>query len=192
MRSFLFFLALCLIPASSFAQKNDVAVTGGGFFQVTNPLDLGAAWAIEGSYARRIAGIPMLSLSAELPIAGSFNSSIPTLSGFNIATSYNSLFITPGIRVRLAPSFFLSPYVAAGIGYGRFNKTLITGTNTSSGAFAFSVGGGLDMKILPHVSLRGEIRDFNSGGLDLPGLATTVATGRENNLFVTAGIAVRF
>jgi opacity protein-like surface antigen len=180
------------LVGSACAQKNDVALTGGGYFEVTDPLNLGAAWALEGSYARRLAGVSMLSLSAELPIAGSFSSSIPTLSGFNIATSYNSLFITPGVRLRLAPSFFLSPYVAAGIGYGRFNKTLITGTNTSNGTLAFDIGGGLDMKILPHISLRGEIRDFNSGGLDLPSILSTVATGRQNNLFVTAGISVKF
>jgi opacity protein-like surface antigen len=180
------------LVGSACAQKNDVALTGGGYFEVTDPLNLGAAWALEGSYARRLAGVSMLSLSAELPIAGSFSSSIPTLSGFNIATSYNSLFITPGVRLRLAPSFFLSPYVAAGIGYGRFNKTLITGTNTSNGTLAFDIGGGLDMKILPHISLRGEIRDFNSGGLDLPSILSTLATGRQNNLFVTAGISVKF
>ncbi|MBV9483513.1 MAG: outer membrane beta-barrel protein [Acidobacteria bacterium] len=192
MRKPLLAVVFVLLLGSAFAQKNDVALTGGGYFEVTDPLNLGAAWALEGSYARRLAGVPLISISAELPVAGSFSSSIPTLSGFNIATSYNSLFITPGIRVRLAPSFFLSPYLAAGIGYGHFNKTLISGTTTSNGAMAFDIGGGLDMKILPHISLRGEIRDFNSGGLDLPSVVSTVATGRQNNLFVTAGVAVRF
>lgn len=137
----------------------------------------------------------MLGIYAELPIAGSSSSSIPTVSGFNLASSYTSLFITPGIRVRLAPSFFLSPYVAAGVGYGRFGKTLINGVNTSNGTAAFDVGGGLDMKILPHISLRGEIRDFNSGGLDFPGVPsflTSTVSGRLNNLFVTAGVSVKF
>lgn len=195
MRKLLLVVVSLLMVGSAFAQKNDVALTGGGYLEVTNPLNLGAAWALEGSYARRIAGVPMLSIALELPIAGSSGSSIPTLSGLNIATSYSSLFITPGVRVRLAPSFFLSPYVAAGIGYGRFDKTLITGVNTSNGTMAFDVGGGLDMKILPHISLRGEIRDFNSGGLDIPGLPSflnSAATGRLNNLFITAGISVKF
>ncbi len=71
-------------------------------------------------------------------------------------------------------------------------RLLISGAATASGTIAFDVGGGLDMKILPHTSLRGQIRDFNSGGLDLPSLLSTVATGRQNNLFVTGGIAVRF
>jgi opacity protein-like surface antigen len=195
LRKLLLVVVCCLLVASAFAQKNDVAVTAGGYLEVTNPLNLGAAWALEGSYARRIAGVPMLSISAEVPIAGSSGSSIPTLSGLNIATSYSSLFITPGVRVRLAPSFFLSPYVAAGIGYGRFNKTLVTGVNTSNSTMAFDVGGGLDMKILPHTSLRGEIRDFNSGGLEIPGVPSflnSAATGRLNNLFITAGISIKF
>jgi opacity protein-like surface antigen len=180
---------------SSFAQKNDIALTGGGYLEVTNPLNLGAAWALEGSYARRFAGVPLLSLSWELPVAGSSGSSIPTISGFNIATSYSSLFITPGLRVRLAPSFFLSPYVAAGVGLGHFNKTLITGVNTSNNTWAIDIGGGLDMKILPHTSLRGEIRDFNSGGLDIPGVPSLLSStvgGRLNNLFITAGISIKF
>lgn len=192
LRRFVLFGFLALLAGSAFAQKNDVALTGGGYFEVTNPLNLGAAWALEGSYARRIAGVPMLAVSAELPVAGSFSSSIPTLSGLSIASSYNSLFITPGVRVRLAPSFFISPYVAAGIGYARFNKTLFTGGTRANSTAAFDIGGGLDLKVLPHISLRGEIRDFNSGGLDLPSLATTLATGRQNNLFITAGVAVRF
>ncbi len=195
MRKLLLVVLCVAFAGSAWAQKNDVALTGGGYFEVTNPLNLGAAWALEGSYARRFAGVPLLSFSWELPVAGSSGSSIPTISGLNIATSYSSLFVTPGLRVRLAPSFFLSPYVAAGIGYGRFSKTLVTGVNTSNGTMAFDVGGGLDMKILPHTSLRGEIRDFNSGGLDIPGVpsfVSTVSTSRLNNLFITAGISIKF
>jgi hypothetical protein len=192
LRKLILVLLLLLLGSAAFAQKNDIAVTGGGYFEATDPLNLGAAWALEGSYARRLAGVPLLALSAELPVAGSFTSSIPTLSGLNIASSYTSLFITPGLRLRLAPSFFLSPYVAAGIGYGRFNKTLLDGTGVVNSSMAIDVAGGLDMKILPHISLRGEIRDFNSGGLDVPSMLSTLATGRQNNLFVTAGVAVRF
>ncbi len=195
MRKLLLAIVSFLLVGSAFAQKNDVALTGGGYFEVTNPLNLGAAWALEGSYARRFASVPLLSFSWEVPVAGSSGSSIPTISGLNIATDYSSLFITPGVRVRLAPSFFLSPYVAAGVGLGHFNKTLITGVNTSNNTLAVDIGGGLDMKILPHISLRGEIRDFNSGGLDIPGVPSflsTVSTSRLNNLFITAGVSVKF
>lgn len=180
---------LCLLLAGAAqAQKNDIALTGGGYFNVSSPLSLGVAPVLEGTFAHRIAGVPLLALYAELPVAGSFSSDIPTISGLNLVRSYTSLFITPGLRVRLAPSFPLSPYVSAGLGYGRFNRQLFNGTSTSDSTFAFDVGGGLDLKILPIVGLRAEVRDFNSGGVGLQ----TLILGRQNNLFVTGGIAVRF
>jgi opacity protein-like surface antigen len=98
------------------------------------------------------------------------------------------LFITPGLRVRLAPSFPLSPYISAGLGYARFNRQLFTGGTSSDSSLALDIGGGLDLKILPIVGLRAEVRDFNSGGIGLQ----TLAFGRQNNVFVTAGIALRF
>jgi Outer membrane protein beta-barrel domain len=188
MRNVLLSFLVLVAAVSAHAQSNDVALTGGGYFAASNPLDLGVAWALEGSYARKIVSVPLVSLSAELPVAGSFTSSIPTLSGTAIARSYTSLFITPGIRVRLAPSFPISPYVSAGLGYGRFNRQFTDGTNSSNGTFAYDIGGGLDLKVLPFISLRAEVRDFNSGGIGLQSLAL----GRQNNLFVTAGVALRF
>ena len=176
------------VPVGAWAQANDIGFTGGGYFAVSSPLSLGAAWALEGSFAHSIVSTPVVSLSAELPIAESFSSSIPTLSGTALARSYTSLFITPGVRVRLAPAFFISPYLAAGLGYGRFNRQLFSGVTRVNNTFALDIGGGLDVKILPHVSLRGELRDFNSGGVEFQSLAF----GRQNNLFATVGLAVRF
>lgn len=188
MRSTLIALLCVLIPLALQAQKNDIALTAGGYFNVSTPLDLGAAPALEGTFAHRIAKVPLLGLYVELPVAGSFSSSIPTLSGLAVARSYTSLFITPGLRLRLAPSFPISPYVSAGLGYARFNRQLFNGTSSANSTFALDVGGGLDLKILPLVGLRAEVRDFNSGGVGLE----TLALGRQNNLFVTAGITLRF
>jgi opacity protein-like surface antigen len=169
-------------------QNNDLALTGGGQLAFSNPLDLGAAWALEGTFAHALLTVPLMSLSAELPVAGSFNSSIPTLNGLRLARTYNALFITPGVRLRLAPSFPISPYLSAGIGYARFNRQYFDGTTSPSSTMAFDLGGGLDLKVFPFVSLRGEIRDFNSGGVGLQSLVF----GRQNNVFVTFGLALRF
>ena len=178
-----------IFAATARAQLNDLGATAGGYFAGSSPLNLGAAGAIEASYARRIASLPLLALSAELPLAASFRSSIPTVSGLTLARSYTSLFITPGVRLRLAPSFPVSPYVSAGLGYGRFQHRLFNNSTSSQGVFAIDIGGGLDIKILPFVSLRGEVRDFNSSSI---GLASLLAAGRQNNLFVTVGVGVRF
>ena len=53
---------------------------------------------------------------------------------------------------------------------------------------AFDIGGGLDLNVFPFVSLRGKMRDFNSGGVGLQSLVL----GRQNNVFVTFGLALRF
>jgi hypothetical protein len=180
---FVFFFAVLMN-----AQSNDIAVTGGGMVAFTNPLDLGAAWALEGTFAHRIAAPPFISVYLELPVAGSFSSSIPTLSGVSIARSYTTLFVTPGIRLKLAPSFPLSPYFSAGVGYAHFNHRLFNGSNSTNDSAAFDIAGGLDLKIAPFIGLRGEIRDFNSGGLDIP----TLAFGRQNSVFITAGVVLRF
>ncbi len=185
--AYLALLLLCVgLPAH--AQKNDIALTVGGYFEVSNPLNLGAAAALEGTFAHRIAHIPLFTVSAELPVAGSFSSSIPTVSGLTLAKSYTSLFITPGLRVRLAPKFPISPYVSAGLCYGRFNKKLYGGGTSADSTLALDIGGGLDLHVLPFVSIRGEVRDFNSGGVGIE----SVAFGRQNNLFATIGLAVRF
>ncbi len=189
LKTFILLLATLTVASVAKAQKNDLGVGVGGYFAASNPLNLGAAWAIQGSYARQIVGVPFVSLSGELPIAASYKSSIPTLNGTTLARSYTSLFITPGVRVRLAPSFPISPYVAAGLGYGRFNRELFNGTASPYSAFAFDVAGGLDVKILPFVSLRGEVRDFNSSTF---GFQSFIAPGRQNNIFVTLGLGVRF
>ena len=188
--SFLLLLACASASAqtSERLQNNDLALTGGGQFAFSNPLNLGAAWALEGTFAHALLSVPLASLSAELPVAGSFSSSIPTLNGLRVARSYDALFITPGVRLRLAPSFLLSPYLSAGIGLARFNRQYFDGTTSPSSTMALDIGGGLDLKVFPFVSLRGEIRDFNSGGVGLQ----SIVFGRQNNIFVTFGLAVRF
>ena len=170
------------------AQKNDLGVTFGGYFTADNPLSAGTAFAIEGSYARQIFAVPALQFSAELPVAGSFDSFVPSSFIPVIGNSYTALFITPGVRARLAPSFFISPYFAVGIGLARFNRTLTGGGTSSDNNFAADFGGGLDLKVLPHVSLRAEVRDFYSG---TPGLSPLFLQ-RQNNLVVTGGVGIRF
>ncbi len=179
---------VALFTAAAQAQKNDLGVTFGGYFTADNPLSAGTAFAIEGSYARQFLHVPAVQLSVELPVAGSFDSIVPASIIPLVGGSYTALFVTPGVRARLAPGFFLSPYVAAGIGVGHFNRSLNGGGSTSDNSFAADFGGGLDLKIFPHVSLRAEVRDFYTGS---PGL-NPLFLQRQNNLVVTGGIGIRF
>ena len=188
LRMALVLVAFAVLASGAQAQKNDVGVTFGGYFTADNPLSAGTAFAIEGSYARQIFAVPALQLSLEIPVAGSFDSFVPSSFIPLIGGSYTSLFITPGVRARLAPSFFLSPYFAVGGGLARFNRSLSGGGTSATNSAAVDFGGGLDLKVLPHISLRAEVRDYYSGS---PGL-DPLFLQRQNNLVVTGGIGVRF
>jgi len=184
-------LLLVLFAAVAKAQT-EISLTAGGYFPVNNPASPGNAFALEGSLAHSIASVPFVSLYLELPVAGSFESHVPSpsLSGaVTFVSNYTSLFVTPGLRLKLAPSFPLSPYFAVGGGYGRFNHKLSDGSTSATNNGVFDVGGGLDMKVAPFLSLRGEVRDFYSSGLSLLPLSTN---DRQHNLFATAGIVVHF
>jgi hypothetical protein len=183
-------IAVILVALPALAQKNELAIGAGGYFPV-NLSGVGNAVAIEGSFAHRVASVPLLSAYIELPVVGTLNSSV-TNTGLTSSASYSALFIAPGLRVKFAPGFFVSPWLAAGGGLAHFSANsglrLLSGAGTTNtGVFDF--GGGLDMKIAPYLSLRGSVRDFYSGGL---GFNLATFNQRQHNIVATAGLAFRF
>lgn len=184
---FLPFLVCMLVSCAVFAQKNELAVTAGGYFPAGVQTDLSIGGAVEGSVAHRIFSVPLVGIYAELPVAHTFNTGIRAISG-----NYNATFVTPSVKLKLAPGFIASPYFLAGIGVAHFSAsggTLGPSATFGNTSFAYDVGGGLDVKIFPFVSLRGEVRNFNSGGL---GFVLPSVSGRQNNVLVTGGIVLRF
>jgi hypothetical protein len=174
----------------SLAQSNELAVTIGGYFPVNSRVDADNAFAVGGSYARRMASVPFISLYFELPVYATFDSTAHLSQAVQSPLgnpSYSALFITPGIKVKLAPSFPVSPYLVAGGGLARFSKSrTVTDDTTNTGTL--DIGGGLDFKIAPFFSARGEVRDYYSG---TPNILTSV-TEREHNLLTTVGLVFRF
>lgn len=186
-------LAFCLTRPAA-AQKNELALTLGGYFPVNSAVDAGNAFAIQGSYARRVASVPLISLYLELPVAGTFDSTVPLSSIQNAISpgNYSAIFFAPGLKLKLAPGFPVSPFFVAGGGFARFTKnaqlTASSGEQTTT-VGVFDVGGGLDMKVAPWVSLRAEVRDFYSGS---PRLTLSTLDQRQHNLVATAGLVLRF
>ncbi len=183
----------CVLPTA--AQKNELAIGAGGYF----PLGLtgiGSAAAVEGSFAHRIASVPLVSLYLELPVVGTLNSTVRTF-GLVSSASYSALFVAPGLRVKLAPGFFLSPWLAVGGGLAHYSGNtglrLLSGSD-SHNAGVVDFGGGLDVKVFPHVSLRGEVRDFYSGGLgfNVAGFNLLNLDQAQHNIVGTAGLVLRF
>lgn len=172
------------------AQKVELAIGAGGYFPV-NVTGAGNAAAIEGSFAYRVASVPLVSAYVEVPVVGTLNSSV-TGAGLTSSASYSALFVAPGLRVKIAPGFFVSPWLAAGGGLAHFSGNsglrLLGGRGTTNTGVV-DYGGGLDFKVAPFLSLRGEFRDFYSGGL---GLDLATLNQRQHNLVATGGLVLRF
>ena len=179
-----------LLAVPAVAQKIELAVGAGGYFPV-NLTGVGNAAAIEGSVAYRVASVPLLSAYVEVPVVGTLNSSVTTL-GLTSSASYSALFVAPGLRVKFAPGFFVSPWFAAGGGLAHFSANSglrQLGGSDSTNTNVFDYGGGLDIKIAPYLSVRGEVRDFYSGGL---GFSLATFNQRQHNIVTTGGLVFRF
>ena len=176
-----------LLGSTALAQTNELAIAGGGQISFNPNSNVGTGVLIEGSYARRIAYVPTIALYAELPIAAAFkvNSELPSQISQG---DYSSLFITPGLKLKLVPEAPVSPFFTAGYGWARFRQeagstTPEVVTNTNVAQFGF----GTDFKIGPFVSFRTEIRDYFSGPLQF----NSSFTDRQHNIAAVGGIVFR-
>ncbi len=177
---------LVLVTVPSPAQKNELSIGVGGYVPVTLT-GVGAAVAIEGSYAHRVASVPFLAAYLEFPVVGTLKSTV-TSAGLASSASYSALFFAPGLRLKLAPGFPVSPWLAAGGGLAHFGASAaLGGGSVNTGVFDY--GGGLDLKVAPFLSLRGEVRDFYSGAIafSLAGFGQ-----RQHNIVGTGGLVLRF
>jgi hypothetical protein len=168
------------------AQAHELAITAGGQFPSNQQFDSGASFAVGASYAGRMFHVPLASLYFELPVVVGPKS----VTRLPSRSNYSSLFITPGLKLKLAPEFPVSPYVAAGVGYARFHQDANTVVNAQSvNTEVYDFGGGLDFKIAPFISWRGEVRDFYSG---FPSFNSLPDTGRQHNVVAQTGLVLCF
>jgi opacity protein-like surface antigen len=165
--------------------------TGGGItFGAEVPL--GKILGVEGSYSK---------VRNNLAITD-FGLSTPRESGYGIHDQRFS-----GDLVAHAPRSFLGfkPYLAAGLEYGRFSPVgppsdIFSGfVNVSLGAankVGINYGGGVDMKLLPHLNLRIDVRDHltSTPTYGLPSSSSTgpyfPVSGAAHDLEYSAGIVV--
>ncbi len=199
-------LLLVALAGPAVAQNNELAVTAGGYIPVdpSSGVSLGRALALQGNFAHKIAGVPLVSAYLEIPVIGGFKTSvagqivtIPENPSISFVRNYTSLFVTPGLKLKIAPSFPISPYVVAGVGWARFkgSSTLAGGTtnpNETANKFAFGFGGGLDMKAAPFISFRAEVRDLYTGLPPLTNISLSSLGSRQHNIVPSLGIVLRF
>lgn len=190
-----------LLSTPSFAQSNELGVLFGttlapdttppigiGACPVTNPfcgqtLHTGSGITYEGVLAHRLANVHIASLYLELPVVGSSDRDIR--QGVFVR-NFSSIFFTPGLKLKLNTPV-LKPFLSVGGGLAHFSPSTNGGTfpDQSSTEGAFQVGGGIDLGLpIPHLGLRGEVREFYTGKPDF--------SSNPHNIFVGGGIVLHF
>ena len=194
-------LATCSLAQ---AQKNEAAfVIGGNFvgdqsinapgFTGTN-VRISTGITYEGAYARRFFNAHVAALYLEVPVAGTPNADVRS-SDANVPTALASLFITPSVKLKLLPGTGFSPWVSVGGGYARFDegKTLQNGASNFSSigtnTNAVQFGGGLDLRLIPFIGFRAEVRDYWTG---TPNYNASTSSDRQHNLLVGGGLVLNF
>lgn len=184
------------------AQKHEIAFTSGGLkigekgFDLPRPgfVKFSTGFTYEFNYARRLLDAKIASLYIEFPFAVTPRTKI-TSDNVLSPRSYSSFFFTPSAKVKLFPIGKYSPFATIGVGVARLNPSstrLDNQPNTNASAETdgvFTIGGGLDVKVISHLSLRGEVRDFYS---EIPPLNIDALRKRQHNALISAGVVLRF
>lgn len=202
------FSLLVTFSTIALAQKADVAFVAGESFISDTPSPTGIACVVpcpltsiktdhhvfyEGTGAYRLANFKLASLHLEVPVAGIPSAQI-TLLGTPPSSllKLSTVFVTPGLRVKFAPGFPISPWASVGGGWAHYN---LVGPSTNKGALQF--GGGIDIKTgIPLLAFRAEVRDFATGQLNFLNLSGQTfgssTNGWRHNVLAGGGIVLRF
>ncbi|HLY92124.1 MAG TPA: hypothetical protein VKQ89_02600 [Candidatus Angelobacter sp.] len=199
MKRFTVLLAVLCLASAAIAQKADAAfVVGGSFVSDTNGTILTVPTTVhtdhhlflEGALGVRLLNAHLVSLHAELPVAGIPSQDV-TIKGLpGTLDQLGVIFITPALRVKFAPIAPISPWVSVGGGWAHYS---LHTASTTENKGALQYGGGLDFKTgLPVLGFRVEVRDFLTG---IPTFGTGFLTEsglHHHNILVGGGIVLRF
>lgn len=147
--------------------------------------------ALQANYGVRLRSGARAALLAEVHVLASPQRQV---TGPAAATrDYASLYVTPGLRVKLNPGGRFQPFAAVGGGYANYehSTTTLSGApnpaarHTSHGAFTF--GGGVDASLSRWFALRFDVRDFYTPS---PTYNAGVS-GRQHNPVISGGFVLR-
>jgi len=197
-------LALITFAPAVLAQEHELALLVGRLKPSDRSLSLNPVGTVEATfsgaaayqfnYANRIINGEVASMHVELAITGAPRTGVKS-SNVLLPRTYSTLIFTPGLKLKLLPGGGFSPYLVSGVGLGRFSQssTNINGSpNTgdrSNTSFVFNYGGGVDLNVIGPISVRLEARDFMTG---TPSFSSPFLNDRQHNLYVGAGIVVRW
>ena len=155
-------------------------------------LEIWSGITFQLTYARQLATARSVALYFEVPALAIPLQDVTASNGV-VPANYDSFFVTPGLRVKLAPFARVSPWFSAGGGYALFDESAnrIDGTHnttrgTSGGAVQF--GGGVDIRtpinVLFPIGLRAEVRDFYTAK---PNYNVSTGGGFQHNVVLSGG-----
>ena len=181
---------LALTVASMFGQSKEVGLTLGTVFpRQRNLLDLRPGLTLNANYGQRVWQNPNLALLGEVHLLASplrnVESRTPTA-----VRDFASLYLMPGLRLKMRPASRVSPYVAGGFGYAQYHASeLLQNGNPNpfrdrQHTYGGNIGGGVDVRIHKYLSVRGEVRNFMTAS---PRFNTPVA-GLQHNGQASVGI----
>ncbi|HZS25850.1 MAG TPA: hypothetical protein VFB76_01365 [Candidatus Angelobacter sp.] len=203
MKRFLVLMAIACLSTAATAQKADVAFTVGGSFvsDTTGTVTTLPAVAtiktdhhifLEGTLGVRLLNAHLVSLHAELPVAGIPSQPLTVAGVPGTVDHLGTVFITPGLRLKIAPIAPISPWVSIGGGWARYSLNTAGVTQNKA---ALQYGGGLDFKTgLPLLGFRAEVRDFVTGDPDF-GFGNIFSSGsglHHHNILAGGGLVLRF
>lgn len=188
-----------LAAKPEFGQKQEVGLTLGSLLSQSKDLtggkvESGSGMALQANYGLRVTGGDKAALYFETHFLASPQRKV-TSAVATASTDYASLYITPGARIKFAPNGRISPWAAIGGGYAQYENSELNAAGRPNGAprrehhGTLAFGGGVDVKVLRWLSLRGEIRDFYGTGPDygVPG-----SPSKRHNVVIGGGFVLRF
>ena len=145
------------------------------------------------NYGHHLVGTRVAALYGEIEFVAIPNRGVTSATAV-VAQNYASLYVTPGVRLKLFPRRRFSPWGAIGGGYALYQESnqLSDGQNTTNKFLnrgVFDYGGGVDYRLFRLIGLRGEVRDFLSGN---PNLNARPTLSTQHNVVASGGIILRF
>lgn len=189
---------LCGMVACASAQQHELGLTLGGVVPSTfrgdrGDVELRPGRALQANYGYRLLNGRTWTLSGEVHFLAAPLREVRSQAGA-ATRDVASLFLTPGVRVKLRPRSRVSPYGTLGAGWALYEQSLTTisgGTNPAprlANRAALQFGGGVDIRAWRFVAFRAELRDFVTGR---PAFNVPV-TGGRHHLVPGAGIVLQF
>ena len=169
-----------LVACPTMAQTNDFAILVGAYapivrvsaqpVRVTTSVSAGLVL----TYGRRLASSRAGDLLLDVPLAVSARAHQSMSRGINIGG--DDAFFTPGVCLVIVPASVVRPYAVLGLGVSSFSgghlsiSRDVDQSSRRSTSPVVGFGGGMDVRLVRFLGLRGEIRDFVSragfGGIE--------------------------